>query len=139
VKVGNPRNPEAKMGPVVNKTQQASCLQGLAKLKGECEVLFGDDKNFLPLDADPQKSAFVQPALLSCKNGLDAKYVHDVEVFGPLATLVAYDDRESLIAITRRDWDRLSPRSFPTMRISLAKRFLESGIFTEESWPLTPP
>jgi 3,4-dehydroadipyl-CoA semialdehyde dehydrogenase len=102
MKVGNPRNPEVKVGPVVNKAQQSACLEGLAKLKEECEVLFGGDKNFQPIDADSQNSAFVQPALLSCKNGLDAKYVHDVEVFGPVATLVAYDALENLIAITRR-------------------------------------
>src|SRR6267143_673853 len=102
MKVGNPRNPEVKVGPVVNKAQQSSCLEGLAKLKEECEVLFGGDKNFQPLDADLQRSAFVQPALLSCKNGLGAKYVHDVEVFGPVATLVAYDGMKDLIAIMRR-------------------------------------
>src|SRR3979490_2869873 len=102
MKVGNPRNPDVKVGPVVNKAQQSSCLEGLAKLKEECEVLFGGDKNFQPIDANPQKSAFVQPALLSCKGGLDAKYVHDVEVFGPVATLVAYDALENLVAIIRR-------------------------------------
>src|SRR6266403_588298 len=67
MKVGNPRNSEAKVGPVVNKAQQSSCWEGLAKLKEECDVLFGDNKDFQPLDADLQKSAFVQPALLSCK------------------------------------------------------------------------
>ncbi len=102
MKVGNPRNPEAKVGPVVNKTQQSACLEGLDKLKEECEVLFGSDKDFQPLDADLQKSAFVQPVLLSCRNGINAKYVHDVEVFGPVATLVAYDGLEDLIPITRR-------------------------------------
>src|SRR5271154_7208886 len=34
-KVGNPRNAEVKMGPVVNKAQQTSCLEGLRKLKEE--------------------------------------------------------------------------------------------------------
>ena len=102
MKVGNPRNAEAKVGPVVNKAQQSSCLDGLAKLKEECEVLFGDEKNFQPIDADLQKSAFVQPALLSCNDGLGAKYVHDVEVFGPVATLVAYNGLDDLIAIARR-------------------------------------
>src|SRR5216684_4405373 len=102
MKAGNPRNPEAKVGLVVNKAQQASCLEGLAKLKEECAVLFGGEKNFQPIDADPQKSVFVQPTLLSCNTGLAAKHVHDVEVFGPVATLVAYDGLEDLIAITRR-------------------------------------
>ena len=112
MKVGNPRNPETKVGPVVNKTQQSSCMDGLAKLKEECEVLFGGDKDFQPLDADVNKSTFVQPALLSCKSGLDAKYVHDVEVFGPVATLVAYDSLEDLIAITRHGLGSLVASAF---------------------------
>jgi 3,4-dehydroadipyl-CoA semialdehyde dehydrogenase len=102
LKVGNPRNPEVQMGPVVNKVQQASCLEGLRQLKEECSVLFGGDPRFQPIDADPGKSAFVQPTLLACKNGRDAKFVHDVEVFGPAATLVAYDGPEDLIAMARR-------------------------------------
>jgi 3,4-dehydroadipyl-CoA semialdehyde dehydrogenase len=102
MKVGNPRNTEVKVGPVVNKAQQSSCFEGLMKLKEECEVLFGGDARFEPIDADAQKSSFVQPTLLACKKGLDAKYVHDVEVFGPVATVVAYDSLENLVAIARR-------------------------------------
>ena len=102
MKVGNPRNPEVKVGPVVNKAQQAACLEGLGKLKEECSVLYGGDEHFQPLDADAEKSAFVQPTLLTCKTGLEAKHVHDVEVFGPVATLVAYEGLEDLVAITRR-------------------------------------
>jgi 3,4-dehydroadipyl-CoA semialdehyde dehydrogenase len=106
-KVGNPRNPEVKVGPVVNKAQQSSCLQGLRQLKEECAVLFGGEEQFQPMDADKQKSAFVQPTLLACNRGLDAKFVHDVEVFGPAATLVSYDDREELVAIARRGFGSL--------------------------------
>jgi 3,4-dehydroadipyl-CoA semialdehyde dehydrogenase len=122
MKVGNPRNPDVKVGPVVNKAQQSSCLEGLAKLKEECEVLFGGDNNFQPIDADPRKSAFVQPALLFCKDGLDAKYVHDVEVFGPVATLVAYDGPEDLVAITRRGLGSL-----------VASVFSNDAIFTRDT------
>jgi 3,4-dehydroadipyl-CoA semialdehyde dehydrogenase len=102
MKVGDPRNPEVKVGPVVNQGQQASCLEGLRQLKEECSVLFGGDEHFQPIGADPRKSAFVQPTLLACQKGLDARFVHDVEVFGPAATLVAYDGLEDLNAIARR-------------------------------------
>jgi 3,4-dehydroadipyl-CoA semialdehyde dehydrogenase len=102
MKVGNPRNPEVKVGPVVNKAQQTACLEGLRQLKQECLVLSGGDEGFQPVDADAQKSSFVQPTLLSYENGRDAKFVHDVEVFGPAATLVAYDKLEDLVAIARR-------------------------------------
>jgi 3,4-dehydroadipyl-CoA semialdehyde dehydrogenase len=102
VKVGNPRNPEVKMGPVVNKAQQSACLEGLRKLRSECVVVFGGDEHFQPVDADPEKSAFLQPTLLSCSDGRDAKYVHDIEVFGPAATLISYDTLEDVIPIARR-------------------------------------
>jgi 3,4-dehydroadipyl-CoA semialdehyde dehydrogenase len=101
-KTGNPRNPEVKVGPVVNKTQQAACLEGLRQLKQECTVIFGGDENFQPVDADSGKSAFVQPTLLACEKGLDAKFVHDVEVFGPAATLIGYDGLDEVIALARR-------------------------------------
>jgi 3,4-dehydroadipyl-CoA semialdehyde dehydrogenase len=102
IKVGNPRNSEVKVGPVVNKAQQSSCLEGLSKLKEECSVVYGGEEYFQPVDADPEKSAFVQPTLLSCKDGGGAKYVHDVEVFGPVATLLPYDGLEDLVDIARR-------------------------------------
>jgi len=101
-KVGNPRNAEVKVGPVVNKAQQSVCLEGLKKLRSECSVLFGGNDNFEPLDADPQKSAFVQPTLLASNDGLASKHVHDVEVFGPVVTLVGYDSLQDLTPMVRR-------------------------------------
>jgi len=102
MKVGNPRNPEVKVGPVVNKAQQSACLEGLKKLESECSIVYGGNGDFELVDADPQKSAFVQPTLLSAKDGLAAKFVHDVEVFGPVVTLVAYDSAKDLVPMIRR-------------------------------------
>src|SRR5215472_7929141 len=101
-KVGNPRNPEVKVGPVVNKAQQSACLEGLKKLRSECSVMFGGNENFELVDADPQKSAFVQPTLLASNDGLSTKYVHDIEVFGPVVTLVGYDSLKDLVLMVRR-------------------------------------
>ena len=114
LKVGNPHNAEVKVGPVVNKAQQAACLQGLRQLKQECSVIFGGDENFQPFDADAAKSAFVQPTLLGCDDGLGAKFVHDVEVFGPVATLIAYDSLDDLIALARRGLGSLVASIFAT-------------------------
>jgi len=102
VKIGNPRNAEVKMGPVVNKAQQAACFAGIQNLRAESSVVFGGNGNFQPVDADAQKSAFVPPTLLSCDNGQAAKNVHEIEVFGPVATLIAYDSPTDLIAMIRR-------------------------------------
>jgi 3,4-dehydroadipyl-CoA semialdehyde dehydrogenase len=127
MKVGNPRNTEVTVGPVVNKAQQLSCLEGLKQLKEECSVVFGGDERFQPIDADPQKSSFVQPTLLACKNGLNAKFVHDVEVFGPAATLVAYDGLEDLAAIARRGLGSLVGSVFSNESTFIKELVLEIG------------
>jgi 3,4-dehydroadipyl-CoA semialdehyde dehydrogenase len=121
MKVGNPRSAEVKVGPVVNKAQQAACLEGLRQLKQECAVIFGGDEQFQPVDADAAKSAFVQPTLLACNNDLRAKYVHDVEVFGPAATLIGYDSTEQAIALARRGLGSL-----------VASIFANDAAFTEQ-------
>lgn len=100
VQVGNPRNTAVKMGPVVNKAQQAACLEGISKLKNKCSVIFGGDPNFQPIEADANISAFVQPTLLRAKNGTGI--VNDIEVFGPVATLIPYDSPAEAAAIARR-------------------------------------
>jgi len=101
-KVGNPRNEAVRVGPLVSKAQQAAALEGIAKLREECETVFGGDPAFEPVDAHGEDSAFVQPTLLYCDKGLDARFVHDVEVFGPAATILPYADTADAIAIARR-------------------------------------
>ncbi len=102
VKVGNPRNPEVKCGPLVNKTQQNSALEGLSQLEREARVLFGGDRNFQPIDADRAVSCFVQPTLLFCETPLQSHAVNDIEVFGPVATILPYDSAEEAIELARR-------------------------------------
>jgi len=100
--VGNPANGEVRCGPVVNKAQQTSALEGLANLRKETRIVFGVEDNFAPVDADREKSSFVQPTLLLCEQPLHATAVHEVEVFGPAATLMPYDSTDEAIAIARR-------------------------------------
>jgi len=100
--VGNPRNPEVRVGPVVSKAQQAAAFAGLALLGSESRVVFGGQEGFSPRDADPVQACFVNPTLLFCDKGLAARHVHDVEVFGPAATIVPYADVDQAVALARR-------------------------------------
>ncbi len=102
IKTGNPRNAEVKCGPLVNKAQQASVRQGLDQLKREARIIFGGDQNFQPVDADSATSCFVQPTLLMCEKPLESHAVNEVEVFGPVATILPYDSVEEAIEIVRR-------------------------------------
>ena len=100
-KIGNPRNETVRMGPLVSKSQQLSALEGIAKLKTECQVLIGDDELNL-IDADANTACFIAPTLLRCNLGIKAKVANDVEVFGPVATIMPYNNTEDAIAIARR-------------------------------------
>lgn len=102
VKIGNPRNPEVRMGPLVSKAQQRSAWEGIAALRRDAAVVFGGDPDFRPIDADPQRSAFVPPTLLAVDDAWAAGAVHDIEVFGPVATVLPYADAEDAFAIARR-------------------------------------
>jgi 3,4-dehydroadipyl-CoA semialdehyde dehydrogenase len=101
ISVGNPRDESMRMGPLVSEAQKQAFYAGLELLKNDAEVVFGDDADFLPDDAGSDESAFVQPTLLLCEDGVNAEVAHDVEVFGPLATIFPYQDTGDLISMLR--------------------------------------
>jgi 3,4-dehydroadipyl-CoA semialdehyde dehydrogenase len=98
VTIGNPRNESVRMGPVVSKTQQRSVGDAVAQLTHEAELLHRSDASRI-VDADPDVGAFVPLTLLGCTQPLRASRVHDVEVFGPVATVMAYDDLDQAIRL----------------------------------------
>lgn len=99
--IGNPRNDTVRMGAVVSKTQLASVQQGLALLQTQAETLY--DGSTQPLiEADAAVSCCIAPTLLGVKDADKADLIHDVEVFGPVATLIAYRDLDHALALVRR-------------------------------------
>lgn len=113
ITVGDPRNEGVRMGPLVSKAQQAAARDGLDRLKAEATVAFGGDADFAPEGVDGTKACFVQPTLLVCDQPSAATAVHEVEVFGPVATLMPYDDVEQAGALARRGGGRWPRRSLP--------------------------
>jgi 3,4-dehydroadipyl-CoA semialdehyde dehydrogenase len=104
ITVGNPAHEQVRMGALVSAAQKSAVLEGLSYLKAQTEVIF-DGATQAFLDADAQISCCVAPCLLGTKNaeGSDrAKRVHDTEVFGPVATLVAYKDLDHALELIAR-------------------------------------
>jgi len=91
--VGNPRLEEVRMGSLVSMEQYETIQAGIAQLKTELTVLHDGSQQAL-LGAEAGKSACVAPTLLGCTDGFASKLVHEVEVFGPVSTLIAYDTPE---------------------------------------------
>jgi 3,4-dehydroadipyl-CoA semialdehyde dehydrogenase len=99
--VGNPRHPDVRMGALVSTAQRDNVLAGLQQLKTEAEVLFDGSQATL-VDADPTVAACVAPTLLGTHQPATARVLHDVEVFGPVATLMAYDSSDEAYELIRR-------------------------------------
>ena len=111
VVVGDPANAAANMGPVVNMAQRKSVEEGIAKLRSQADVAYVPE-NFKPQEADLEHGAFVPPTLLRVRDSVNAVVVHEVEVFGPVATVIPYRDKEDAFALARRGGGSLAASVF---------------------------
>jgi len=109
--VGDPANPIVNMGPVVNMAQRKSVEEGIAKLRTQADVAYAPE-NFAPLEADLVRGAFVPPTLLKARGGGDSELIHEIEVFGPVATVVPYRDKQDAFALARRGGGSLAVSVF---------------------------
>ena len=101
VTVGNPRSEGVRMGALVSMEQKHSVQHGIAELLHEAELLF-DGSEVALVDADPATSACMAPTLLGHRDPGQATVLHEVEVFGPVATLMAYEDEDEAFELIRR-------------------------------------
>ncbi len=101
-KVGDPRNEDTRMGPLVTRAQQAAAFDGIRKLAREADFVIGGAEPPALDGIDAGKAAFVAPTLLRVKDVKHADAVHEVEVFGPAATIVPYRDEKDACALVAR-------------------------------------
>ncbi|HEY9279481.1 MAG TPA: 3,4-dehydroadipyl-CoA semialdehyde dehydrogenase [Eoetvoesiella sp.] len=100
VTVGDPRNPEVRMGSLVSRQQYNDVLAGIAKLSAHCDILFNGRQETTIL-ADTDTAACVAPMLFGTGDPDNNTLVHHIEVFGPVATLMPYRDSEHAFALAR--------------------------------------
>jgi oxepin-CoA hydrolase/3-oxo-5,6-dehydrosuberyl-CoA semialdehyde dehydrogenase len=84
IRVGDPKSDEVTMGPVATAAQLRDVRAGLARLREEADVAFEGQ-------APSGKGFFVAPTLLRARDSAAAHAVHELEVFGPIATVLRYD------------------------------------------------
>ena len=102
VVVGDPRADGVRMGPLVGLAQRSDVLSHLAELRREANLVLGNPDAFEIKGADRERGAFLPPLLLLCREPHAARAVHEVEAFGPVATVVPYRDTADAIALARR-------------------------------------
>jgi len=121
--VGDPRAEGVRMGPLVSQEQRTDVLARVAQLRAEAELVAGDFDDFEIKGADRDGGAFVPPLLLLCKNPAGAQAIHEVEAFGPVATVMPYRDSAEAIMLARRGGGSLVASVF-TADESLARQMV---------------
>jgi len=102
VVTGDPRDHSVRMGPLVTRAQRDAAWEGIRRLRQEAEPVTGGDEDFEPHGADADAGCFVPPTLLRCRAPATGRAVHEVEVFGPVATLMPYKSQDEAFELAAR-------------------------------------
>ena len=102
IKIGDPRLESTRMGPLASIAQRADLRDKIAMLRAECDIVFGNPDEVVVDGADAKKGAFVSPILLRANRPDAARAPHEIEAFGPVATLLPYTDLDQAVEFARR-------------------------------------
>ncbi|WP_343652876.1 phenylacetic acid degradation bifunctional protein PaaZ [Herbaspirillum sp.] len=100
--VGDPALESVRMGPLASRDQQRDVEQRLALLQQGADILLGAGTAFQPQGEGVAEGAFFAPTLLLARDTAAGSPVHEVEAFGPVSTLLPYDDLDEALALAAR-------------------------------------
>jgi oxepin-CoA hydrolase/3-oxo-5,6-dehydrosuberyl-CoA semialdehyde dehydrogenase len=99
--VGDPAVEGVRMGALASRAQQADVAERLAALLKSAELVCGERDGFAPVGDGVADGAFFCPTLLLARSPADSA-AHDIEAFGPVSTLMAYDDIGEALCLAAR-------------------------------------
>ncbi|RFM30211.1 phenylacetic acid degradation bifunctional protein PaaZ [Deminuibacter soli] len=99
--IGNPLNEKVRMGSLAGMAQREEVKAQVQKLLASSQIVYGALDSVELIDADASKGAFISPLLLLNTQPLHSPAVHEVEAFGPVATLMPYHDMQEAITLSR--------------------------------------
>jgi len=102
VVVGDPSVEGVKMGALASHAQQADVAERVEALLKSSDLIFGAKDGFAPRGEGVSEGAFFAPTLLRSRDPHAEGGAHDIEAFGPVSTLMAYDDLDEAIALAAR-------------------------------------
>jgi len=100
--VGDPHLDSVGMGPLATLEQRKAVRAEVTDLATEASLIFGDLNHWSIEGADYEQGAFLSPLLLAIDNGRPARKVHEVEAFGPVSTVLAYETLDEAVELAKR-------------------------------------
>lgn len=101
VKIGDPATEGVRMGALATHAQVDAVKESVNQLSKSQEIIFGDLENFSVIGADKNKGAFFSPILFRNDNPYLNTDVHNIEAFGPVATIMPYKSLDNAIELAK--------------------------------------
>ena len=99
--IGDPSVEGVRMGSLAGKSQKTEVIENINKLAKSQEIVFGNEESFEVIGANKNEGAFVSPFLFLNSYPFKNLDCHDIEVFGPVATIMPYKDVNEAIKLAR--------------------------------------
>ncbi len=101
VVVGSPAEKTVGMGALASLEQREEVRRSVKGLLAGARLVFGDPSHVEVVGADPERGAFISPLLLRCDDSSRPE-PHEIEAFGPVATVIGYSDAADAISLAAR-------------------------------------
>ena len=103
VVVGDPALAEVRMGALASRAQFDDVSERVAMLlKSGAEQVCGASEGFKPMGDGVAEGAFFAPTLLLSRKPFANDAIHNIEAFGPVSTLMAYEGIDEALALAAR-------------------------------------
>ncbi|MCV2445645.1 phenylacetic acid degradation bifunctional protein PaaZ [Paracoccus sp. DMF] len=99
--LGLPGDEGTRMGPLASLDQRAEVRERIRDLQAVAEIVAGDPDAVRVSSGDSERGAFLNPVLMYADAPKAAAAVHEVEAFGPVSTVMPYDDLDEAVALAR--------------------------------------
>lgn len=99
--IGNPSMEGVRMGSLATLGQVESVRASVEQLAKSQKIVFGSLDDFEVVGADKNKGAFFSPILFSNNDPFNNIDVHEIEAFGPVATVMPYKTLDEAIELAK--------------------------------------
>lgn len=97
--IGDPALKEVRMGSLAGMTQKEEVLEKIRELSRSQKIVIGDPDRFEVMGADKEKGAFLPPVVFYNDSPFGNLDCHNIEAFGPVSTIMPYQDIEEAVAL----------------------------------------
>ncbi|MFZ6734662.1 phenylacetic acid degradation bifunctional protein PaaZ [Undibacterium sp. Ji42W] len=100
--IGDPRLEGVRMGPLASLAQQQDVLASIQQLAAGNQIICGGAVPTQLQGEGLDLGAFVSPTLIVCRQPMQNQAVHEIEAFGPVTTLMPYQDMQEALALAAK-------------------------------------